>query len=597
MNQQSESFMDINSIANKSDLSLRSQQQIQIEQISALTKALGLKAGSHFIAHVEKVTQANPAERAEILKSIETALTQLNKNSSAPAVKAVLAQLLEQKALAQQPNVKLVSLTASNPLQTSSSTPTPPATNLLSYSTAPVTVGQTLLMQLTVNQRVQLLEPITSEQLGKVMSLITSLKSDGKTIPDSLLEVLRNVQQRGSQEQLTVKAQQAIGESLRQLLPLKDRGQDLLGTLPKLTQFVQQLSPASRSEWLSSELQASLKTLANHIRLNDQLNNPKLLETVLNNNGQRFEQKLAQALGLVATTNNSSSPTDKQTTTPGTVQNPVTSALPTGKNLLSNTLLTMNATKAITLDVAAGNNKIQPTNVDKLAAQDLKGALLGVLNQLERELAVSSAAALIPISESGKLNLANALPQLLGFMMQKQPAELSQKQLRAQLVMLMHQYTLGSLAKIQLQQIHSLSHQLTQTDQPQPTQSWQMEIPVRQGQEVHPLSIQLEQKWIEDPDESNDKETKRVRQWNVMLGFDLPDLGRLYAQLGLLGERLSVKFWAEQEQTLNEAQTRLDSLKEQLEKEGIQIAQLQCVPGLPPTPKISLNYSLVDIKT
>lgn len=568
--------MDINAIANKSDLSLRSQQQVQIEQISALAKTLRLKTGDQFIAQVEKVTQANPTERAELLKSIETALTQLNKNSAAPAVKAVLAQLLEQKALAQTPNLKLISLTASNPLQASATTALPASTNLLSYSAESFTIGQTLLLQLTANQRVQILEPITNEQLNKVMSLITSLQSEGKTLPASLLDVLRTVQQGSVQEQLAVKAQNAISESLRQLLPVKDRGQNLLEALPKLIQFVQQLPPASRGEWLSSELQSALKTVTNHIRLTDQLTNPKLLETTLNNNGQRFEQKLAQTLGLVATTN---------TTTPS------------NSNLLSGKLLAAGATSGLSAGVVANGAKTPTINLDKVIAQDLKGALLGVLHQLERELVVSSAAAVLPVSETGKLNLAGALPQLLTFMMQKQPAELSQKQLRAQLVILMHQYTLGSLAKIQLQQIHTLSHQLTQTDQPQPTQSWQMEIPVRQGQDVHPLSIHLEQKWVEDPDESNQKETKRVRQWNVMLGFDLPEVGKFYAQLALLNERLSVKFWAEQEKTLLQAQTRLDTFQAQLEQQGIQIAQLQCVPGLPPRPKMSVNYSLVDVKT
>lgn len=568
--------MDINAIANKSDLSLRSQQQVQIEQISALAKTLRLKTGDQFIAQVEKVTQANPTERAELLKSIETALTQLNKNSAAPAVKAVLAQLLEQKALAQTPNLKLISLTASNPLQASATTALPASTNLLSYSAESFTIGQTLLLQLTANQRVQILEPITNEQLNKVMSLITSLQSEGKTLPASLLDVLRTVQQGSVQEQLAVKAQNAISESLRQLLPVKDRGQNLLEALPKLIQFVQQLPPASRGEWLSSELQSALKTVTNHIRLTDQLTNPKLLETTLNNNGQRFEQKLAQTLGLVATTN---------TTTPS------------NSNLLSGKLLAAGATSGLSAGVVANGAKTPTINLDKVIAQDLKGALLGVLHQLERELVVSSAAAVLPVSETGKLNLAGALPQLLAFMMQKQPAELSQKQLRAQLVILMHQYTLGSLAKIQLQQIHTLSHQLTQTDQPQPTQSWQMEIPVRQGQDVHPLSIQLEQKWVEDPNESNQKETKRVRQWNVMLGFDLPEVGKFYAQLALLNERLSVKFWAEQEKTLLQAQTRLDTFQAQLEQQGIQIAQLQCVPGLPPRPKMSVNYSLVDVKT
>ncbi len=591
--------MDINSIANKSDLSLRAQQQIKIEQISALVKTLGLKTGDQFIAQVEKVTQASPAERTELLKSIEATLAQLNKGSSAPAVQAVLAQLQEQKVLVQASNVKLINLTVSNPQQTTGTNPQSPAsTTVLSYSTMPVTVGQTLLLQLTANQRIQILEPISNEQLNKAMGLITSLQNNSAPSASSLslLDALRSVQQGSKQEQLVAKAGQAISESLRQLLPVKDRGQDMLENLPKLTQFIQQLPHAARKEWLSNELQGALKTLANQIRLSDQLTNPKLLEAILNNNGQRFEQKLARLVG---------------TDTPAHQSSPLTSSKPMVS--MENTPKILNAgiapsTKAIASILATGgvkntppemmaNGKSLDANVAKLITQDLKGALLGVLQQLEHERTTSSAASLIPISETGKLNLAGALPQLLAFMMQKQPTELSQKQLRAQLVMLMHQYTLGSLAKIQLQQAHTLSHQLTQIDQPQPTQSWQMEIPVRHGYDVHQLSIQFEQKWVEDPDDNDEKETKRVRQWNVMLGFDLPVLGHFYAQLALLGERLSVKFWAEQEKTLQQAQTRLDAFKQQLEKEGIQIAQLQCLPGLPPSPKMSLNYSLVDVKT
>lgn len=634
--------MDIKPIANKSDLPLRTQQQAQIEQINALVKTLGLKPGDQFIAQVTKVVVATPNERTELLKSIDTAIAQLEKNAASPANRATLAQLLEQRALIQQPTLRLISLAASNPLQATNpamqvasatpqpapsqsalvqpasaqpaslpATPAPPApsqptqlqsthsqvapspaaaTNILSYSTQAVSVGQTLLMQLATSQRVQVLEPISQDQSQKLLDLITTLSAAGKPLPGSLVELVRSVQTINTQALATIQTQEAISETLRQLLPLKDRGQDLLGTLPKLTQFVQQLPPSARSEWLSSELQASLKTLANHIRLHDQLSNPKLLAMTLHNNGQRFEAKLAQALGLAPATSTAN------TSTPTTA---ATSTNPSADKALA-------ATNNLALGMTAGKGQAamnasltgtERTAIERLAAQDLKGALLGVLAQLERERSLASVNALSPVSEAGKVNLANALPQLLGLLVQKQPTELSQKQLRAQLVMLMHQYTLGSLAKIQLQQIHSLNHQQTQADQPQPTQSWQMEIPIRQGQEVHPLNIQLEQKWVDDAEEGNNKEVKRVRQWNVMLGFELVDLGRFYAQLGLLGERLSLKFWAEQEQTLNQVQAQLATLKEQLEQEGMQITQLQCVPGLPPTPKIALNYSLVDIKT
>jgi hypothetical protein len=145
--------------------------------------------------------------------------------------------------------------------------------------------------------------------------------------------------------------------------------------------------------------------------------------------------------------------------------------------------------------------------------------------------------------------------------------------------------------------MHTLNHQLGQADQVQPTSSWQFEVPVRQGQDVHPLHIQIEQQWVEEQSENAEHNTNRVRQWNVMLSFDLPLIGRFYAQLILLGENLSAKFWAEHEDTLLEAKNKIDGLKTQLEAEGIQVTQMQCVTGLPPKPKVALGYSLVDIKT
>jgi hypothetical protein len=165
--------------------------------------------------------------------------------------------------------------------------------------------------------------------------------------------------------------------------------------------------------------------------------------------------------------------------------------------------------------------------------------------------------------------------------------------------MLLHQYTLGSLAKIQLQQLHRINHQINQGNDvaQQPTQSWQFEIPVRTGHDVTPLHIHLEQQWVEEKTDEDNPTATRVRQWNLMMGFDLPVIGKFYAQLTLLNDQLSAKFWAENETTLIAAKSRLDDLKTHLENRGIQVTQMQCVPGLPPKPKLSFSYSLVDIKT
>ncbi len=572
--------MELSSITDKLVQNL---QRAQLDRIMTITKALGLKVGSQFLADVQKVTQATPDERAQLVKSIEANLAQLNKNSAAPAIQALINQLEAQKNIAQAPNVKLVTLSLNTPIRptagasTATALPPPAVTTLLTYTTQPIQIGQTLLMQLSEGQRLQLLQPLTKAEVATFNALLqattppatttSTTASINPTTTNNTTNVPLNASDAATalteqHKLVTGKITEAIGDTLRRLLPQKDKGQDLLASLPKITQFIQQLPLAERKEWLSSQVQQSLKTLANHIRVTDQLTNPKLLEITLKNNGQSFEHKLAQLTASLKNNELSLAP--------------VSPSLATHKQ-----------------------TAIPQVSIEKMAAQDLKGTLLGLLHELDSQLEPTKPA-LPGISVTNEFNKnlpIIALPQFLGLLANKQQGELNQKQLRTQLVMLMHQYTLGSIAKIQLQQMHALNHQLGQADQAQPTSSWQFEIPVRHGHEVHPLHIQMEQQWIEESSEHSEQSTTRVRQWNVMLGFNLPLIGQFYAQLILLGNNLSTKFWAEHENTLLEAKNRMDGLKAQLENEGIHVTQMQCVPGLPPKPKVTLSYSLVDIKT
>jgi hypothetical protein len=616
--------MELSSVTDKL---VQNIQRAQIEQIMTITKVLGLKVNSQFLADVQKVTLATPEERAQLVKSIETNLAQLNKNSAAPAIKALISELEAQKNIAQTPGVKLVTLAVNTPaaaaipsVPATTIPPAPVATTLLTYTNQPLQIGQTLLMQLSEGQRLQLLQPLTKAEIATFNALLqtgnlqttttsnTTQTNSNPAITNSLINsqlttstllnngiTKENVAAVIEQNKLiTIKTTEAIGETLRRLLPQKDKGQDLLASLPKITQFIQQLPLADRKEWLSSQVQQSLKTLANHIRLSDQLTNPKLVEMTLKNNGQSFEHKLAQ---LVTGQQTGEPASASATNTPSTQK--------TSPSISANSLNPVSTANSSLLKISASataNNKpiMSAQNpVEKIATQDLKGALLGLLHQLDTELeSAKPAPPGSPLAtELNKNLLAIALPQFLGMLASKQQGELSQKQLRTQLVMLMHQYTLGSIAKIQLQQVHALNHQLGQADQAQPTQSWQFEVPVRQGQDVHPLHIQMEQQWVEEQNENAEQNSTRVRQWNVMLSFDLPLIGQFYAQLTLLGDNLSAKFWAENENTLQEAKNKIDGLTMQLEREGIQVAHMQCVPGLPPKPKMSFSYSLVDVKT
>lgn len=554
--------MELSSIT---DRLVHNLQRAQIEQIMTVTKALGLKVGSQFLANVEKVSQATPDQRTQLINTIEAQLAQLNRNSAAPAIKALIAELEAQKSIAQAPGLRLVNLSipgsGTAPTATSIST----ATKLLTYTNQPIGIDQTLLMQLSEGQKLQLLKPMSKTEAAAFLALLSAQNSTSS--PSAPPQV--NIS----------KATEVISDTMRRLLPQKDQGQDVLSALPKITQFIQQLPLAERKEWLSSQLQQSLKTLANHIRLSDQLSNPKLVEMTLRNNGQSFEHKLAEIV---------------------INQKPANTAAAAPAPLKPSNLSPSIPLSATQLSPPAHKTLITNQNlVEKIAIQDLKGSLLGLAHQLDNELELLKPAAVagLATNDASKQLLAIPLPQFLGMLGNKQQGELNQKQLRTQLIMLMHQSTLGSIAKIQLQQAHTLNHQLGQLDQAQPSQSWQFEIPVRQGQEVHPLQIQLEQQWIEDQNETNEPNAIRVRQWNVMFSFDLAIVGKFYAQLTLIGENLSTKFWAENENTLIEAKHKIDGLKAQLEREGIQVTQMQFIPGAPPQPKISFSYSLVDIKT
>src|SRR5690606_36508871 len=160
---------------------------------------------------------------------------------------------------------------------------------------------------------------------------------------------------------------------------------------------------------------------------------------------------------------------------------------------------------------------------NRLTTQDLKGALLQLIHQTRVALGSDASLALTPgkgearagsqeagsspVTTSNSTGatpaselLAKSLPSLLHLLQllpQKPPHELNSKQLRTQLLLLLHQQALSSLARVQMQQVHSLNHQQGQSDSAQPSQSWIFELPVRIGHEAHYLELRLQQDWVE----------------------------------------------------------------------------------------------------
>lgn len=357
---------------------------------------------------------------------------------------------------------------------------------------------------------------------------------------------------------LSKPTQMMLGQALRSALSLQDRP-TLLEVMPR----IQALPLPHRQALLSPSLQQALHAVAQQLRSPAQLSQPQVLRAALQANGVFFERALAHSLV-----------SGKQSPGPATASSDLTSS-------------------------------------------DLKGALLHTLQRVTAELRqlghpqprpVDPTPAPAPPTTapaSGTLPGAEATPplrdlsQLIAQLAHRPLAELSNRTLRTQLLVLLHRQTLNSLARIQFQQLQTLSQQTARTEAPQTPQSWTLEIPVRYGLEQHNLSLHIEQDWIPPKEEQNQPAalTKKTKRWQVLLSFSLPEAGNVYAQLTLVGDSVAAKLWTEQRDTLREVNAKLGVLRQQLQDQGIEVTQLDCVQGTPPNKTQKLHYSLVDIRT
>lgn len=524
---------------------------MRTEQLATLSKITGLSIGSTLMAVVEQIAPASQSQRDLLLAQNQQLLAQLQQKPLTPAIKLQIAGLLEQQQLLASPPLKLVQLQLNN-------------RSLLTYTDQPLQPGQQIPVKLDAQQR-----------LVQLFTALDARPAPGGGMPAEP-DIAIAAKAHAAVTHAKTQAQEALAEALRTLLPQKEKPQALLNLLPLL----QQLPLKQRDQLLPTNVQQALRSVADQIRSLPHLTNPKLLPMVLKSSGVQFEQKLAANVS------------------------PAPDSRPGEKN-----------------PIAPPASPI----TQRLIGQDYKGALLHLLHQLDRALGnaapganlrqpaspITPPAAISPTTTPATQALHPSMPadfavppplqfasalQLLQHLAARPQADLSEKVLRTQLLLLLHQHTLTSLAKVQLQQLHSLNHQQSQVDNPQPTQSWLFDIPVRYGSDIHPLEIRIDQEWVND-DKGEESQRDKVKQWSVMLTFNLPRLGALYAQLTVLDNAVSAKLWAEEVSTLTQAQASLEQLRQQLQSQGVEVKQLQCLSGPPPSRSVSLHYALVDIKT
>ncbi len=154
----------------------------------------------------------------------------------------------------------------------------------------------------------------------------------------------------------------------------------------------------------------------------------------------------------------------------------------------------------------------------------------------------------------------------------------------------------AAISRITVQQVQSTAAQQGASPDAGVNNSWQIEIPIRHADgSLHAFQIQIDEEEHQRAGEEEDE--NKVKQWKVTLAFDLDPLGPMYAQIRLRDHAVSTRFWAEREATLQAVRSELDALKTKLVSLGLQVEELDCLPGAPPSRKTTFSQQLVDIRT
>lgn len=140
----------------------------------------------------------------------------------------------------------------------------------------------------------------------------------------------------------------------------------------------------------------------------------------------------------------------------------------------------------------------------------------------------------------------------------------------------------GALARVKVQQLHTLGAQ-TGADP-----AWLLELPLRSGTEQDILRLRIQR-------EGNQRDGSGAPGWSVRLHFDSAQHGAVDSVVTLLGGKVGVSFWAEQPQTAERLQLRLEELRGQLHTAGLEVEHLRSTVGRAATEEAPVPSGLVNL--
>lgn len=188
----------------------------------------------------------------------------------------------------------------------------------------------------------------------------------------------------------------------------------------------------------------------------------------------------------------------------------------------------------------------------------------------------------------GALGQAGARQQAMGFPL---PSRLMQSLEEEDDLESLLKLAAAAVSRLQTHQLSSLAQSQVLPDGTHLT-TWQLELPMRNQQDLVPLQIKLQKEELPSP-KGRQEDGEKV--WKVELAFDLAPLGPLQVQAQLIRGALSSQLWAEQTRTAELIDRELGHLRERLVEAGLQVSELACRQGQPPRgPRTTLEQRWVD---
>ena len=385
---------------------------------------------------------------------------------------------------------------------------------------------------------------------------------------------------------------QALSDGLKTYLPSQQVLSRSITELQNFAQAINQRGVGKQSPELT-QLLTRLTNIIGKAPTIEQLIQPKGLQHSVKHSGVFLESQLRQLSANTRTTLTQTRPA-----TSFTAQTPTqTSTLPPNVPTASPSSNTLSG--SLNANLSTGNRTTRPADTAEtdIKYNDLKAELLRVQSDINRLVTTSAA--------SRNANIDKLLQSLFSFVPGggAPKPKLPMPQVHSQLASALQPSIFSALARITSLQLRHLI-QSQQEVGLSPLGGF-LELPVRVGEHVYPLTLNIQERVHEKPEEEHtknakDEEKKRrkiTKRWQVFMEFDLDELGTFAGDIRVEDEHVTTQLWVQKTALWQASHQHLNTLKHELENSGITVDAISCHQGKAPEQSIRVQQSLVDIRT